>query len=119
NPASYWDRILMPGHLYTGIHDPEGFVSTIPAISTALRGIFAGNILRDKTSGKSRKTGYLVAGGIASLLIAVLWGTVFPVNKNLWSSSFVLMAGGWSLLLLAFFYFVIDVMEWRKWTFFF
>lgn len=119
NPTSYFDRILMPGRLYKGIHDPEGFVSTIPAIATALMGIFAGNILRDKALNKNRKALYLASGGLISLVAAVLWGTVFPINKNLWTSSFVLMAGGWSLLLLALFYFLVDVLEWRKWTFFF
>lgn len=119
NPTSYWDTLLMPGHLYLEIHDPEGFVSTIPSIATALMGIFAGNILRKKTTGKQQKALYLAAGGLVSLVLAVLWGTVFPVNKNLWTSSFVLMAGGWSLLLLSLFYFVVDVLEWRKWTFFF
>lgn len=119
NPASYWDSLLMPGRLYKGIHDPEGLVSTIPAISTALLGIFAGNILRSKEKDRKQKTIYLTAGGIACLALAVAWGTFFPINKNLWTSSFVLMAGGWSLLLLALFYLIVDVIGWKKWTFFF
>jgi predicted acyltransferase len=119
NPASYWDTILMPGRLYQVIHDPEGFVSTIPAISTALLGIFAGNILRDKNRNKMQKAGFLSAGGIICLVAALTWGTFFPINKNLWTSSFVFMTGGWSLLLLALFYFIVDIIEWRKWTFFF
>lgn len=119
NPTSYFDRIIMPGHLYLEIHDPEGFVSTIPAICTALMGIFAGNILRNRTFEKTKKTLYPTVGGVVSLVLALLWDTFFPINKNLWTSSFVLMAGGWSLLLLALFYYVVDVLEWRKWTFFF
>lgn len=119
NPASYLDRIIMPGHLYKDIHDPEGFASTIPAISTALLGIFAGKILREKNRPKQQKVAIIGIAGVISLIAAILWGTIFPINKNLWTSSFALMAGGWSLLLLALFYFIVDVLEWRKWTFFF
>lgn len=121
NPASYWDTLLLPGHLYQTIHDPEGLISTIPAIGTALMGIGAGNLLRnkDKAYSGARKTVFLMAAALLSLALALVWNTVFPINKNLWTSSFVLMAGGWSLLLLAVFYYLIDVLEWRKWTFFF
>lgn len=121
NPASYVDRLIMPGHLYKDIHDPEGLTSTIPAIATALLGIFAGNLLRTDISSitKSRKVLYLALAGVISLGIAYAWDLVFPINKNLWTSSFVLCAGGWSLLLLALFYGIVDVMNWRRWTFFF
>ena len=121
NPASYLDRLLMPGHLYKNVHDPEGLMSTIPAIATALMGIFAGNLLRSdiSTITRPRKVLYLALAGVISLGIAYAWNLVFPINKNLWTSSFVLCAGGWSLLLLALFYGIVDVLNWRRWTFFF
>lgn len=118
NPASYLDRMILPGRLYNEIHDPEGILSTIPAISTGLMGIFAGTVLRKKEQ-ESKKVMQLVVGGVVSISLALIWNTVFPINKNLWTSSFTLMAGGWSCLLLALFYTLIDVWNWRKWTFFF
>jgi predicted acyltransferase len=121
NPASYLDRTLLPGHLHKGIHDPEGLLSTLPAIATALLGIFAGNLLRTDISGISKplKVAYLSLAGLVCLLLAYGWNLLLPINKNLWTSSFVLCAGGWSLLLLALFYGIVDVMNWRRWTFFF
>ncbi|MHA4807101.1 acyltransferase family protein [Flavitalea flava] len=119
NFASYLDRSIMPGKLYLGIHDPEGLVSTIPAIGTGLLGIMAGNLLKNSPLGGAKKALYLFIAGVVSWGLAHLWNIVFPINKNLWSSSFVLNVGGWSLMLLALFYYVIDVKGYKKWAFFF
>ncbi|WP_025765134.1 acyltransferase family protein [Dyadobacter tibetensis] len=121
NPASYFDQILVPGKLYKTIHDPEGLVTMIPAIGTGLLGIFAGELLRKGNDliSQQNKVFYLVAAGVISLLISIVWNHFFPINKNLWTSSFVLCAGGFSALLLALFYWFIDVLNFRKWTFFF
>lgn len=119
NFASYLDRLIMPGKLYLGIHDPEGLVSTIPAIGTGLLGIYAGNLLRNSTFTMQRKALQLLIMGIVSLLLAQVWNLVFPINKNLWSSSFVLHVGGYSLILLSLFYYIIDIRGYRKWAFFF
>lgn len=119
NFASYVDRIIMPGKLYLGIHDPEGFASTVPAITTALLGIFAGELLKEGKMPETKKAVYLFAAGIVALLIAQLWNLDFPINKNLWTSSFVLRAGGLSLMLLSIFYYIIDILNHRKWAFFF
>lgn len=121
NLASYIDRMLVPGHLYKTIHDPEGLFSTLPAICNALLGIFAGNLLRDHRSGKTQqqKTVQLLATGAVFFVLGWLWDFVFPVNKNLWTSSFVLVTGGLSLLLLGIFYWIIDVKGYKGWTFFF
>lgn len=119
NFASYVDRLIMPGKLYLGIHDPEGFMSTIPAISTGLLGIYAGRLLKDKTRSQMAKVYQLAIMGVVFLGVAQLWNLSFPINKNLWSSSFVFHVGGISLLLLALFYYVIDVLGYRKWAFFF
>lgn len=119
NFASYVDRLLVPGHLYLGIHDPEGLMSTIPAISTGLLGILAGNLLKNKPYSELQKVIRLAVTGIIFLLLAQLWNLDFPINKNLWTSSFVLNVGGYSLLLLSIFYYIIDVLGYKKWSFFF
>lgn len=119
NIVSYIDRTIMPGHLYLGIHDPEGVMSTIPAIATALLGIYAGRLLKNADLAMTRKASLLAMMGVASLVLGWLWSFVFPLNKNLWTSSFVLWVGGWSLLLLALFYFIIDIKGHRSWAFFF
>jgi predicted acyltransferase len=119
NFNSYMDRTLLPGKLYEGIHDPEGLFSTIPAISTGLLGILAGSLLKNVSITQNKKSAYLGILGILFLLIGQLWNLDFPINKNLWSSSFVMHTGGLSLLLLALFYYVIDVLGYKKWAFFF
>jgi predicted acyltransferase len=119
NIASFIDRSIMPGRLYLKIHDPEGLTSTIPAIGTALLGIQAGQLLKNSPLSGAAKAGRLALAGVISIAGALLWNIVFPINKNLWTSSFVLCVGGISLLLLALFYYVIDVRGYRKWAFFF
>jgi predicted acyltransferase len=119
--VGYVDRLLLPGRLYLEVHDPEGILSTIPAVSTALLGAITGNFLRipfQQISGL-KKALWMGLSGILLLGAGWLWGLVFPINKNLWTSSFVLYAGGWSLILLAIFYLIIDVWGWKKWAFFF
>jgi predicted acyltransferase len=126
NFASYVDRTILPGHLYVpypgtkiNMHDPEGLFSTIPAISTGLLGIMAGSVLKNKTLSQNAKTLRLAIAGVIFLIIAQIWNLDFPINKNLWSSSFVLNVGGISLLLMSLFYYVIDVLGYKKWAFFF
>ena len=126
NFASYMDRLILPGHLYVpypgttiSMHDPEGLFSTIPAISTGLLGIMAGLVLKNKTLSQNAKTLRLVIAGVVLLILAQIWNLDFPINKNLWSSSFVLHVGGLSLLLMALFYYIIDVLGYKKWAFFF
>ena len=119
NFTSYVDRIIMPGKLYLGIHDPEGFLSTVPAIGNGLLGILAGNLLR--TNHKitaSKKALFLLLGGIGLIILALIWNVDFPINKNLWTSSFVLLTGGISLMLLSIFYYIIDVQQHKSWAFF-
>ena len=119
NFASYMDRLILPGRLHKAIHDPEGLFSTIPAISTGLLGIAAGNLLRKGKQEKKQKALYLAGAGLAFLVLAQLWNLDFPINKNLWTSSFVLHTGGLSLLLLSVFYYTIDVLGYTRWTLFF
>ena len=119
NFASYIDRLVMPGRLYLGNHDPEGLTSTIPAIGTGLLGILAGNLLKNSPLTQVAKVVRLAITGVIFLVLAQIWNLVFPINKNLWTSSFVLEVGGISLLLLSLFYYVIDVLGYKKWAFFF
>ena len=126
NFASYVDRTILPGHLYVpfpdgrpNMHDPEGLFSTIPAISTGILGILAGTVLKKKTYTPEGKALRLAGAGIVLLILAQIWNLDFPINKNLWSSSFVLHVGGISLLLMALFYYIIDIRGYKKWAFFF
>ena len=121
NLASYIDRMILPGKLYLGIHDPEGLFSTLPAIGNALFGMLTGQLLIRKKQVISdyRKLAIMVLSGILLIALALLWDMVFPVNKNLWTSSFVLLTSGISLLLLSLFYLVTDIWKIRGWSFIF
>jgi predicted acyltransferase len=122
NLTSWIDRHVFPYHLYLyppdhNVRDPEGLLSDLPAIGTSLMGMLAGIWLR---SGRSvpAKTAGLAAGCVSSLAIGYLWSLEFPLNKNLWTSSFVLVAGGYSLALLTFCFWAVEQMNWRKgWTY--
>jgi predicted acyltransferase len=118
NPVSHLDKMILPGRLHKTIHDPEGLISTLPAICTGLLGVFCGNLLRndDVAMSRQRKSVLLLAVGLACLAVGRLWGFVFPINKNLWTSSFVLFAGGWSVLALAVFYWIIDAQGWKRYA---
>jgi predicted acyltransferase len=121
NLVSWIDRALMPHHLYLyppdhNVRDPEGLLSDLPAIGTALMGVLAGLWLRS-TKSTGIKTAGLAIASASSLVVGYLWSTEFPLNKNMWTSSFVLVAGGYSLALLTFAFFTIEQMNWRKgWT---
>jgi predicted acyltransferase len=119
NFASWIDRTVLIGRLHKKIHDPEGLVSTFPAIATGLLGIFAGKLLKEENKTAIQKAQKIAIFGITFIILAQIWNLWFPINKNLWTSSFVLMTGGCSLLLLALFYFVIDVKGYQKWAFIF
>ncbi len=118
NLSGYIDRLLLPGSLGYHYGDNEGILSTLPAIATTLLGVLTGHWLRTSRSGERKTVGLFVAG-IISLLLGGIWNLAFPINKLLWTSSYVLWAGGWSLLLLALFYYVINVRGYRRWTLFF
>ncbi len=118
---TYIDQQLLPGIIsshYYGHGDSEGIISTLPAICTVLLGALAGHWLRSDNSA-NRKTLGLAVAALASLIAGYGWGLLLPVIKNIWTSSYVLVAAGWSLLLLALFYWVIDVKGYKKWAFFF
>ena len=120
--VGYVDRHLLPGKLYKGIHDPEGILSTVPAIATALLGMLTGHFvrLRQRTDIVPSDTVLrMVLFAVGLILTGLAWNLVFPINKNLWTSSFVCFVGGLSLLLFALFYLVIDVWKVERWSRFF
>ena len=117
--VGYVDRLMLPGRLHLGIHDPEGILSALPAVVTAMTGIFTGEYVRTSNlSGYGKALGMFVTA-LTFLAVGYSWDLLFPINKNLWTSSFVCCTAGWSLLLFALFYLVVDVLEWRRWTLFF
>ena len=118
NLSAYIDRILLPGKLHRQVYDPEGLLSTIPAIASAMLGVFTGQFLRLPSHKwhSSKKAIALFLSGLILIAAGLLWSIIFPINKTMWTSSFVLYAGGWSLLLLSLFYWIIDVGGYRKWS---
>lgn len=113
---SYIDRLLLPGKLHDGVHDPEGILSTFPAVATALLGVFTGRLLQEARYTPARKVLLMLGAGVILILLGSIWNLIFPINKRLWTSSFVLYVGGFSLLFLAVFYGIIDVAGYRKWA---
>jgi predicted acyltransferase len=111
NLAAWIDRqTFAAAHLYERTRDPEGLLSTLPSLATTLIGLLAGTWLRsDRTL--ARKVAGIAWAGLGCLLLGALWHVDFPINKKLWTSSYVLFAGGWSLLLLALFLVVVDLRD--------
>jgi len=120
NLGAYIDRLIIgTAHLYKGDHfnsmgDPEGLFSTLPAVVSVLLGYFTGQWLRTQPV-NSRTSMDLVIIGLASLVVGEVWGFWFPLNKKLWTSSYVVFTTGWALLLLAVCYELIEVRQRRRW----
>ena len=120
NIAGYIDRVLMPNHiLWRGVMDPEGILSNLSATVTAMLGIFTGEYLLNSSHSGKRKAATMAISAVILLVTALLWNNFQPINKTLWSSAFVLAAGAYSLIMLALFYYIIDVQGHRGWCYFF
>ena len=117
--TGYIDRLIMPGKLLNKTFESEGFLNLIPAIASALLGMLIGQFISIPTLSQLRKVIYIVIIGVTLIIIGLLWNTIFPINKQLWTSSFVCFSGGISVLLFALFYWIIDVLNFRKWATFF
>jgi len=116
NLAAWLDRRLFMGHLFDKTRDPEGILSTIPALATTLIGVLTGYWLRSEKS-PSTKAIRMLYVGVLGLIAGELWNRWFPINKNLWTSSFVLFSGGFALVFLALLYWVLEIKQWRgAWT---
>jgi predicted acyltransferase len=111
NIAAWLDRKLMMGHLYNITRDPEGLLSTIPSIATTLIGVLTGYWLRSEKKPIMKVT-FLTIAGVLGMLTGFIWDIWFPINKNLWTSSFVLFTGGFALLFLSFLYWAVAY-AWR------
>ena len=114
NFAAYFDNLLIPGHL-KGTTDPEGILSTIPALSTVLFGVLTGHWLRSPREPYEKACGLLVMGGVG-IGLGVVWDLFFPINKNLWTSSYVVFTTGMALAFLACCYWLIDLKGYRRWA---
>jgi len=112
NLVAWLDRKLLLGHLYEGTRDPEGILSTIPAIATCLFGLLTGKWLR---SAPRAKVVGMATAGILAVFLAEAWNPWFPINKKLWTSSYVLLTAGLALLCLALCYWIADTKQWRGW----
>lgn len=113
------DRAILPGRLLQkNMFDPEGILSTLPAVVTALLGMFTGLFIQKATVSGKKKVVYMLAAAALLLLIGYLWNMVFPINKKLWTSSFVCVAASYSLFMFALFYYIIDVKGFSCWAFF-
>ncbi len=104
----YLDRQFLPGRMYEGVRDPEGILSTFPAIATALMGVLTGEWLATLRDAKKKVVGMLTFG-TACVVVGLLWGVWFPINKKLWTSSFALFTAGCALVCLAACYWINDV----------
>jgi predicted acyltransferase len=109
NLASFVDRHVFGQHMLTPSFDPEGLVSTLPAFATAMMGVFAGRSLQRSENG--RAVWRLCTAGASLTIAGLVWGRVFPINKNLWTSSFAVFTAGAAALILALFHWILDVKD--------
>lgn len=118
NLAGWIDSHLLAGHTWSGApapgFDPEGLLSTLPAIATTLLGALAGQVMRRWSGGAL--TIRLLGGGAALLALGSLLGLALPINKNLWTSSYAVFMAGWAMAVLALLHWVMDVRGWRRWA---
>ena len=119
NLHGWIDRNFLPGRLLQKTYDENGLLTQIPALCLTVLGTLAADILRHKNLSEGIKLRNLIISGTICLAIGLLWGLHFPINKHLWSSSFIMLTGGMAFLTFALFYWVIDILKYHKWTFFF
>lgn len=117
NIGAWLDRVIMHDHLYSHAEswDPEGFLSTFPSVVTGLIGVLTGMWLRTKREDYHKLTGILGVGAIL-LALSLVWDMTFPINKKIWTSSYVLYVGGVAMLFLGVIYWLVDVLDYRSWT---
>lgn len=108
NLAAWIDSLYLPGKMWQGTWDPEGILSTFPAIVTGITGLLAGRLMLCQLS-RNEKANYLMTGGLIAATAGYLWGLHFPVNEGIWTSSFVLVTSGLAAMLLGAVYFLVDI----------
>ncbi|HJR06500.1 MAG TPA: heparan-alpha-glucosaminide N-acetyltransferase domain-containing protein [Pyrinomonadaceae bacterium] len=117
--ASFVDRVVLGNHIWKGggkIYDPEGILSTIPAIATTLTGMLAGHWLQRERREAYEKVSGLFVAGVACVVVGWAWNAWFPINKALWTSSYVVFTTGMALELLAFCYWLVDIKKYKRWA---
>ena len=117
--VAWVDRHFLPGTLYYETFDPEGILSTVPAVVTAMLGVFCGELIRSARPSLAggRKDAAMAAAAAALAVLAAVFAPVCPINKQLWTPTFVLACGAYSVAMLALFHWIVDVKGWRRWTF--
>jgi len=115
NLAAYVDRLVLGSHTWKPGWDPEGPLSTIPAVASTLLGAWAGELLRSKPTSPSKLVGLMGAGAVG-MTAGALWGTVFPINKSLWTSSYAVFMAGLAAVGLALCLWIVDLRRWRAWA---
>lgn len=119
NFSGYVDRLLLPGKLYREFYDPQGILLMISAITIVLLGAVTGTILKYSKYNKLKKTYIMLISGSLLIGLSLIWNIWYPINKEIWSSSFNVLTVGLSLIFMAVFYFLIDIKGWTKWGFIF
>lgn len=119
NLHGWIDRHFLPGRLLQKTYDENGIFTQIPALCLTVLGTLAGDIFRNESLSEHIKLRNLVISGLFCLGAGLLWSLHFPINKHLWSSSFIMVTGGMSFLSIGLFYWIIDILKYQKWTFFF
>jgi predicted acyltransferase len=116
NLANWIDTQYLPGRMWEKTRDPEGLLSTLPAIASCLLGVLSGMILREKAFAPARKSLILIGGGLLLAAFGYLWALQFPLIKSIWTSSFVLVAGGYSAFALGAMHQIVDVWGYKRWA---
>ncbi len=123
NLAAYLDRLILGAHIWQGgggVYDPEGLLSTLPAVGTVLIGVIAGDFLRTGGKGPNARSGdvslAMATTGAALIAVGTAWNVALPINKPLWTSSYVAWSAGWGLVVLAALHWTVDVCGWRRWA---
>jgi predicted acyltransferase len=119
NLVGWFDRTFLPGRLLQGTYDELGILTQFPAICLTILGAFAGEVLRDAALSDGKKFTRLLIAGTVCIAIGLLWSLHFPIAKRLWSSSFILLTGGMAFVFMAVFYGIIDILQIKRWSFFF
>lgn len=117
NLVGWFDRTYLPGRLLQGTYDELGLLTQFPAMCLTMFGVFAGEILKDSARTPAAKFRSLLLTAVVCLVLGLLWSLHFPIAKRLWTSSFILVTTGISFMLLAAFYGIIDLMNFRRWAF--
>lgn len=119
NLVGWFDRTFMPGRLLQGTYDELAILTQFPALCLTIFGSLAGGLLLNSEITENRKVLILLGSGSLLIIVGLIWNLHFPINKHLWSSSFVLLTAGMAFIFLAVFYWVIEIKEFRRWAFFF